>query len=78
MNITNFVIILLLTNSFISALARGFSPEPEWQYFSSCLQDSSKYSGRPQQSCSLDGLCSSFYFQISQVFRDRRKYAYYN
>ena len=40
--------------------------EFEWQQGSSCLQDSSQYSSRSQQSCSLDGPHSSPYFQVLQ------------
>ena len=44
-------------------------------------QDSSQYSGRSQQCCSLDGLLSSFYFQIFQSlyqsFGDRTEHTNY-
>ena len=45
---------------FTPALADGLSLEFKWQQISSGLQNSSQNSGRPQQRCSLDGLCSSF------------------
>ena len=47
-----------------SALADGLSLEFEWQQVSSSRQDSSQYSGRPQQCCSLDDLHSTSYFQV--------------
>ena len=47
-------------------LADGFSLEFEWQQGSSSLQDSFQYSSRSQQSCSLDNLPSSCYFQVPQ------------
>ena len=49
---------------FTSALADGLSLESEWQQVSSSLQDSSQYSGRSQQYCSLDCLHSSSYSVI--------------
>ena len=48
---------------FISAFADGLSLEFEWQQVSSSIQDSSQYSDRSQQCCSLDGLHSSSNFQ---------------
>ena len=51
-----------------SVLADGLSLEFEWQEISSSLQDSSKYSGRSQQCCSLDCLNSSSYFQVLKSF----------
>ena len=50
------IIILLLWEFFTPALADGFPLEFEWQQVSSSLQDSSQYSGRPQQCCRLDSL----------------------
>ena len=40
----------------------------EWQQVSSSLQDSSQYSSRSQQGCSLHGLHTSSYFQVFQPF----------
>ena len=51
---------------FTSSLADGLSQKSEWQQVSSSLHDSSKYSGRSQQCCSLDGLYSSSYFPVLQ------------
>ena len=48
-------------------LADGFSLEFEWQQVSSSLQDSSQYSGRPQQCCRLDSLYPSANFQVLQA-----------
>ena len=39
---------------FTSASADGLSQESEWQQVSSCFRDSSQYSVRSQQCCSLD------------------------
>ena len=44
----HFIIIIIYTEFFTSALANGFSLEFEWQQISSSLQDSSQYSGRSQ------------------------------
>ena len=67
---------------FSLALADDFSLEFKWQQVSSSLQDSSQYSGRSQQCCSLDGLHSSSYFQILQSlyqsFGDCTKSTNYN
>ena len=49
-----------------SVLADGLSLGFEWQQVSSSLQNSSQYSGRSQQCCSLDGIHSSSYFQAHQ------------
>ena len=54
--------LLFFCKFFSQALADGLSVESEWQQLSSSLQDSSKYSGRFQQCCSLDGLHSLSYF----------------
>ena len=51
---------------FHTSVADGFSLASEWQQASSSLQDSSQYSGRSQQCCSLDGLNSSSNFQVLQ------------
>ena len=56
----------LFCESITSASADGSLQESEWQQVSSSLQDSSKYSGWSQQSCSLDGLHSSSYFHVLQ------------
>ena len=50
------IIIIIIIEFFTSVLADGFSLEIEWQQVSSSLQDSSQYSGRPQQCCRLDSL----------------------
>ena len=47
-------------------LPDGFSLESERQQVLSSLHDSSRYSGRSQQWCSLDGLHKSSYFQVFQ------------
>ena len=51
---------------FFTALADDFLLECEWQQVSSSLLDSSQYSGRSQQWCSLDSLHPSRYFQVLQ------------
>ena len=51
---------------FTSALADGFSLEFEWNQVSSSLQNSSQYSGRPQQCYRLDSLYPSANFQVLQ------------
>ena len=50
----------------VPALADGFPLKSERQQVSSSPQDSTQYSSRLQQSCSLDGLHSSCYFQVFQ------------
>ena len=52
---------------FTSVLADGFSLEFEWQQVSSSLQDTSQYSGRPQQCCRLDSLHPSANLQVLQA-----------
>ena len=52
---------------FTWVLADGFSLEFEWQQVSSSLQDSSQYSGHPQQCCRLDTLYPSANFQVLQA-----------
>ena len=63
------LLLLLFTplEFFTSVLADGFSLEFEWQQVSSSLQDSSKYSGRPQQCCRLDSLYPSANFKVLQA-----------
>ena len=61
-----YAFIYLLLEFFAPTLADGLSQEFEWQLVSSCLQDSSQYSGRSQQCSSLDWLLSSSYFQVLQ------------
>ena len=51
---------------FTPALADGFSLVSGRQQVSSCHQDSSQYSVQSQQCCSLDGLDSTFDFQLFQ------------
>ena len=55
------IITIWLFWEFITpALADGYCPlETEWQQVSSSLQDSSQYSSRSQQCCSLNGLISN-------------------
>ena len=60
------ITILLFWEFFTSTLADGFPLESEWQQFPSTLMDTTQYSGRSQQCCSLSGLHSSFYFQVLQ------------
>ena len=60
------IIILLIWEFFPPALADCLPLEFEWQHVSSSLQDSSQYSGRSQQCCSVDRFLSSSYFQILQ------------
>ena len=48
-------------------LTDGFTLEFEWQQVSSSLQDSSQYSGRPQQCYRSDSLYPSANFQISTI-----------
>ena len=64
-----FQLLLLFTplEFFTSVLADGFSLEFEWQHVSSSLQNSSQYSGRPQQCCRLDSLYPSANFQVLQA-----------
>ena len=52
---------------FTSVLDEGFSLEFEWQQVSLSLQDSSQYSGCPQQCCHLDSLYPSANFQVLQA-----------
>ena len=52
---------------FTSVLADGFSLEFGWQEVSSSLQDSSQYSGHPQQCCRLDSFQPSANFQVLQA-----------
>ena len=63
------VIITIFTplEFFTSVLADGFLLEFEWQQVSSSLQDSSQYSGRPQQCCRFDSLHPSANFQVLQA-----------
>ena len=60
-----FLLLFTLLEFFTSALA-DLSMEFELLQVSSSLQDSSQYSGRSQQCCSLDGLHSSSNFQVLQ------------
>ena len=52
---------------FTPALADGLPVEFEWWQVSSGLQDSSQYSSRPHQCCSLDGIDSSSDFQLFEL-----------
>ena len=56
-----------LLEFFTSALAGGLSLEFEWQQVTSSLQDSSQYSGRCQQCCSLDCLHSYSDFKVPLI-----------
>ena len=60
------LLLLLFTplEFFTSALADGLSLEFERQQVSSCLQDTSQYSGRSQKYCHLEGLHSAANFQV--------------
>ena len=70
----NIIIIIIINNNnnillcefFTPGLADGLSLESEWQQVSSCLQDSSQYSIRPERYSSLDYLHSFFDFHILQ------------
>ena len=55
---------------FPSILADGFSLEFKRQQVCSSLQDTSQYSGRPQQCCRLDSLYPSANFQVLQAFNN--------
>ena len=67
---------------FTSADADVFPREFEWQQVSSTLHDSSVYSSRSQQCCSLDSLYLSSYSQVLQSlyqsFGDCTKSTNYN
>ena len=69
LQLRSFCLLLFFTplEFFTSVLADGFSLEFEWQQVSSSLQDSSHYSGRPQQCCHLDNLYQSANFQVLQA-----------
>ena len=63
------IIIILRTWEFFTPTNVGVKNsllESEWRRVFSSLQDSSKYSVRSRQCCSLDGLHLSFYFQVLQ------------
>ena len=55
-------IILIIREFFTLALTGSFPLESEWQQASTSLQDSSQYSRRFQQYCSLNGRHSSSNF----------------
>ena len=59
-----FLLLFTPLEFFTSVLADSFSLEFEWQQVSSSLQDSSQYSGRPQQCCRLDSLYPSANFKV--------------
>ena len=63
------IIIIIFTplEFFTSVLVDGFSLEFEWQQVCSSLQDSSQYSGCPQQCCRFDSLYPSANFQVLQA-----------
>ena len=61
------VIIIILWEFFTPALDDGLPLEVVWQQVSLSLQESSQNSGRSQHCCSLEGLHSSFYFQVFQT-----------
>ena len=68
-NYTGWQVLLLLFTPirvFHTSVSRWFLTKFEWQRVSSSLQDSSQYSDQSQQCSSLDGLHSSFYFQVLQ------------
>ena len=60
------IIIIIPWEFFPSVLVDGLSLEFEWQQVSSSILDTSQYSGKCQQCCSLDCLHSSCYFQALQ------------
>ena len=63
------IIIIIITpvEFFTSVIADGFSLEFGWQQLYSSLQDSSQYSGSPQQCCRFDSLHPSANFQVLQA-----------
>ena len=61
------IIDLLVWAFFTPVLANGLSLESERERASSSPQDSSRYSGRSQQYCCLDGLHLFPYFQDHQA-----------
>ena len=61
------LLLFVLFEFFTRAVATGFSLESEWQQVSSSLQDSSQYSGWPQQCCYWM-VSSYFYIQVLQSF----------
>ena len=60
------IIITLFWELFIPASAEDFSMEFEWQQINSNLQDSSKYSGRSYNCCSLNRFNLSSNFWVFQ------------
>ena len=79
------IIIILHFWEFFTTLADSFSLESEWQQVSSSFQDSSQYSDRSQQCCSLDGIISSSYLQVLQFlyqsfgdYTKRNNYKWYH
>ena len=64
---------------FTPALADGLSLESEWQQVSPGLQDPSKYSGWAYQCFNLNGVGSSYDFQLfKQAFMDCFMWSNYN
>ena len=66
---TLLIFTFLFWEFFPPAIAGGLSLEFVWQQVSSSHRDSSQYSGRYQQCCSLDGFHASSYFQVVQFLR---------
>ena len=60
------LLFVLFWEFFTPELPDGYSLEFGWKQVSSGLQDISQYSGRSQKSSSLNGLYSSYYFQVFQ------------
>ena len=59
---TTIIIIIYSSRVFHISISWWFLLEFEWQQVSSSLQDSSQYSGHPQQCCHLDSLYPSANF----------------
>ena len=60
------VIIIIIIILVFANFSPHRSLKSYWQQISTALQDSSQYSDRSQQCCSLDGLDSSSDFQLFQ------------
>ena len=69
-SVLGFVYLFSTLEFFTLVFADGFSLEFELQQISSSLQDSSQYSGRPQQCCRLDSLHPSANFQVLQALNN--------
>ena len=58
------IIIIIIIIIYSLRVSDEFSLVFEWLEASSCLLDSSQYSGQSQQYCSLDFLHLTSYFQV--------------